>query len=173
MEYITASTPLAAFVSLSPVDRPATKGRILVPFHVLPVLPYEHVLCSKLPHHVSVYFFAFPACAYEQALGCSKNNCWNSGPLPHVFFNFYLRTGLMLPKLFGILVRSHILSALPYDKDLRCPNGWICPYIRPPPFFCISVRTESMLIKLVRTWARLPTLLAFVTRIGSMLAKHS
>ena len=33
----------------------------------------------------------------------------------------------------------------------------------PHHFRCITVRTGSMLIKFVRTWARLPTLLAFVT----------
>ena len=95
-------------------------------------------------------------------------------------FNLCLRTGYRLLKIITIilairqcvaLVRCPILSALPYDKDLRCPNGWICPYA--PPFFCITVRTDSMLIKFIRTWAHLPTLLAFVTRIGSMLANHS
>ena len=46
--YITASTPLATSMSLKPVDRPSTRARILVPFPLLPVSPYEHVICSKL-----------------------------------------------------------------------------------------------------------------------------
>ena len=37
-------------------------------------------------------------------------------------------------------------------------------YVRTLPYFrCITVRTDSMLIKLVRTWARLPTIQAFIT----------
>ena len=78
-------------------------------------------------------------------------------------FSLCLRTGYRLFKIMvGILVRSPILSTLPDDKDLPFPNGWIRPYA-PPHFRCISERTDSMLIKFVRTRARLPTLLAFVT----------
>ena len=68
--YITASTPLA--MSLKPADLLSTKARMLVPFPILPVLPYEQVICPKLPHYVSIYFFAFSTFAYEQAIGCSK-----------------------------------------------------------------------------------------------------
>ena len=47
-------------------------------------------------------------------------------------FSLCLKTGYRLLKISaGILVRSPILSTLPYDKDLRCPNGWICPYVPP------------------------------------------
>ena len=61
-------------------------------------------------------------------------------------FGLCLRTGYRLLKIFIIilaigqyvaLVRSPILSALPYDKDLRCPNGWTCPYA---PLFSLHYR---------------------------------
>ena len=42
--YTTAITPLATSMSLKPVDRPSTKVRILVPFPLHPVLPYEQVI---------------------------------------------------------------------------------------------------------------------------------
>ena len=70
--YITASTPFAISMSLKPADLPSTKARKMVPFPFLAVLPYEQVICSKLPHYVSIYFFAFSAFAYEQAMGFSK-----------------------------------------------------------------------------------------------------
>ena len=70
--YITARTPLATSMSLKPADLSSTKARIFVPFPTLPVLPCEQVICSKLPHYVSIYFFAFSAFAYEHAIGCSK-----------------------------------------------------------------------------------------------------
>ena len=63
---------VATSMSLKPADLPSTKARILVPFRILPVLPYEQVICLKLPHYVSIHFFTFSAFAYEQATGCSK-----------------------------------------------------------------------------------------------------
>ena len=101
--YITSSTPLATSMSLKPADLPSTKAIILVPFPILPVLSYEQVICSKLPHYVSIYYFAFSAFAYEQALGCSKNvlEYW---PHPHLFpfFNFVV-TGSTMPNFARFL----------------------------------------------------------------------
>ena len=65
-------------------------------------------------------------------------------------FSLCLRTCYRLLKIIIIilairqrvaLVRSPILSALPYDKDLRCPDGWICPYASP---FSLHYRTHRL-----------------------------
>ena len=139
--YITASTLLATSMSLKPADLPSTKARILVPFPILLVLSYEQVIRSKFPHYVSIYFFAFSAFAYEQALGCSKT-CWDIDPLSH-FFQILPTNGLHAVQIFDVSVRSPILSALPYDKDLRCPNSWIYPYASSPFFSSLVTQTGS------------------------------
>ena len=65
-------------------------------------------------------------------------------------FSLCLRTGYRLLQIIIIilairqcvaLVRSPILSALPYDKDLRCPNGWMRPYAPP---FTLQYRTHRL-----------------------------
>ena len=85
-------------------------------------------------------------------------------------FGLCLRTGYRLLKIIIIilvirqcvaLMRCPILSALPYDKDLRCLK-WLDMSVRPPIFVALPY-ADSMMIQFVRTWARLPTLLAFVT----------
>ena len=80
-------------MSFKPFGRPSTKARILVPFPILPVLPYEQVICSTK----------------------------------------YIIT---------LAIRWCVaLSASPYGKDIRCPNGWVCPYALP---FSLHYRTHRL-----------------------------
>ena len=76
------------------------------------------------------------------------NKSENIGTLPYSS-GFTVRAGYMLKIMIIIhaiqqcvaLVRSPILSALPYDKDLRRPNGWIRPYAPP---FSLHYRTHRL-----------------------------
>ena len=136
---------------VKPVVRPATKVTTLIPFPILLLNRTNWITCSTLPLYVSV----FPG-----------------------LFIFRLRTGSMLPKFFAILsavtpeghyaaqmfrnIRTAVLSAITIRRNTYAAHTFqnLGTFPHSP---CITVRTGSMLPKIVRTWARLPTLCVYVT----------
>ena len=92
---------------------------------------------------------------------------------------FTARTGCMLKMIIIILairqcaalVRSLILSALPYGKDLRCPNGWVCTYAPP---FSLHYRTHRLRAdQICPNMGTSPNSSSFCHIIGSIMAKYT
>ena len=84
---------------------------------------------------------------------------------PSLFFRFYRTNRLYAQQKILLPLQSDDVWHCLHHRTARTYAAQMAGYVRTPSHFrCITVRTDSMLIKFVRAWACLPTVLAFVTK---------